>query len=412
MEVVRYKWRNILLLILAGEAIFLLPFVLFRIFRPTFLKVLDLSNSELGWCFSAYGFVALISYFLGGLIADRWAPEKLIGTALIATSFGGFYLGTLPSSEALVVLYAYWGMTTILLFWAPLIKATRVWGTHKNQGLAFGLLDGGRGAVAASIGIIGLLLLTDSSVSEELNTAERIASFQRIVWTTSTIVFIAGGLILLFLRPGTDKEPSIAPSTLSTFQLLKEKKIWLLMIIVLTAYVGYKITDFYPQYATDVMKMNEIDAGRMGTILMICRPVTAIVVGLLADRFVKSRVIALFFALMTIEGMLFASGIISEELTILFTLNMILTGIAIYGARALYFSLIEEGKFSLKKTGQVVGIVSIIGFTPDIFIGPLSGYFLDTYPGLTGFQFVFWGLALCALTGALASFFFVSKKSE
>ncbi len=105
MEVNWAKWRSILLLILAGEAVFLLPFVLVRIFRPTFIKVLDLSNTELGYCFSAYGFVALGAYFLGGFIADRFPPEKLIGTALISTSLGGLYLGTIPSPNALIVLY-------------------------------------------------------------------------------------------------------------------------------------------------------------------------------------------------------------------------------------------------------------------------------------------------------------------
>ncbi len=412
MEVNWTKWRNILLLILAGEAIFLLPFVLVRIFRPTFLKVLDLSNTELGWCFSAYGFVALGSYFLGGLIADKMAPEKLIGSALIATSLGGFYLGTIPSPQALIFLYSFWGVTTILLFWAPLIKATRAWGTNKNQGMAFGLLDGGRGAVAASIGLIGIALFSETNTNDELSDTERLASFQRIVWTTSSIVCTAGVLVLAFLRTKGTPKDIVKSSIGNPFTLLKERRIWLLMTIVLTAYVGYKITDFFPQYATDVMKMDEITAGKMGTALLICRPITAILVGIWADRFVKSKLIALFFALMAVEGIVFASGMIGKEFALIFTLNMILTGITIYGARALYFSLIEEANFSLSNTGQVVGFVSIIGFTPDIFVGPVSGYFLDNYPGLKGFQFIFVGLVICALLGALASFFFSGRTAN
>lgn len=413
MEVQQRKWQNILLLILAGEAIFLLPFVLVRIFRPTFLKVLDLSNTELGTCFSAYGFVALASYFLGGFIADRMAPKKLIGTALIATSLGGFFLGTIPPVQSMYWLYGYWGITTILLFWAPLIKATRTWGASTKQGLAFGLLDGGRGAVAATIGFIGILLFSGTADDEGLSATERIASFQRIVWTTSSIVAAAGVLVLLFLQSGKGKEVTSESTKVNLIPLLKERRIWLLMIIVLTAYVGYKITDFYPQYATDVLKMKEVDAGKMGTVLMICRPVTAILVGLFADRFVKSKLVALFFIVLIAEGTLFASGIVNKEFILLFTVNMLITGMAIYGARALYFSLIEEGKFALNKTGQVVGLISIVGFTPDIFVGPVSGYFLDNYPGLTGFQYIFSGLAVCALLGALASFSFQhSEKSK
>ena len=45
-------------------------------------------------------------------------------------------------------------------------------------------------------------------------------------------------------------------------------------------------------------------------------------------------------------------------------------------------------------TGTAVGVVSLIGYTPDIFIGPLMGYFLDEYPGALGHQCVFALLAL------------------
>ena len=45
-------WYFLLLVILAGESVFILPFVLARVFRPTVLEVLELSNLELGLCYS------------------------------------------------------------------------------------------------------------------------------------------------------------------------------------------------------------------------------------------------------------------------------------------------------------------------------------------------------------------------
>ena len=62
----------ILALIVAGETAFFLPFVLPRVFRPTLLDVLDLTNLELGIAFSVYGVVAMLAYFPGGLLADRF----------------------------------------------------------------------------------------------------------------------------------------------------------------------------------------------------------------------------------------------------------------------------------------------------------------------------------------------------
>lgn len=401
------RWLQIVLLILAGEAIFLLPFVLVRIFRPTFLRVLEIDNTELGLSFSVYGILALISYSLGGIIADKVAPKFLIASALIATALGGFYLLKLPSADELIWLYAYWGVTTILLFWAPLFKATRSWGSKNKQAFAFGLLEGGRGTVAALLGVFGLSIFAmETSSFESISDLERVTTFRTIVAWVSSFVALVGVVILVFLKSqkSSEKLPIIKLS--ESLKILKHSKTWFIMCIILSAYVGYKITDFFPQYATDVLNTSEEEAGRYGTILMITRPVTAVVFAFIGDRFVKSTLIQAGFVLMGVCAAVFASGWITASFSLIFLLNMLITGVAVYALRALYFALMEEGNFSYAKTGSVVGFVSMIGFTPDIFVGPISGYYLDMYPGMQGFQFIFFGLLICAAVGFLASYLF------
>jgi len=403
------RWTQIVLLILAGEAIFLLPFVLVRIFRPTFLRVLEIDNTELGFSFSAYGILALVSYSIGGIIADKVAPKFLIASALFATALGGFYLLKLPSADELIWLYGYWGVTTILLFWAPLLKATRNWGTQNKQAFAFGLLEGGRGAIAALLGVFGLSVFAlETSSFETISDLERINTFKTIVTVVSSFVALVGLLVLVFLKRENPHGKQSRLSLSDAFKVLKYSKTWLLMLIILSAYVGYKITDFFPQYATDVLNTNEEQAGRYGTILMITRPVTALLFALIADRFLKNVLIQIGFIIMGCCAALFASGWITAQLTSLFLINMLITGIAVYAIRTLYFALVEEGKFSYAKTGSIVGFVSVIGFTPDIFVGPVSGYYLDTYPGIKGFQFVFFGLFICAIIGFASSHLFGS----
>jgi len=86
----------IILLILAAEAVFILPFVLQRVFRPTFLETFAINNENLGYCFSVYGIVALISYLFGGPLADKFHPKNLMAVALILTALGGLYFATFP----------------------------------------------------------------------------------------------------------------------------------------------------------------------------------------------------------------------------------------------------------------------------------------------------------------------------
>src|SRR6056297_1979366 len=145
-------------LIIAGEVVFFLPFVLPRVFRPTLLDVFEITNFELGIAFSIYGVVAMIAYAPSGPLADRFLPRTLMAIALAGTSLGGFIATTLPSLDGLKALYGFWGLTTILLFWAPLIRATRHWGGQELPGRAFGLLDGGRGLIAALIASLSVYL--------------------------------------------------------------------------------------------------------------------------------------------------------------------------------------------------------------------------------------------------------------
>ena len=136
-------------LILAGEAVFVLPFNLARFFRPTVLEVLGFTNTQLGAAQGVYGVVAIGAYIFGGPIADRFEARKLLAISLWATALGGLYLATFPDVQGARFLWGFFGLTTILFFWAALIKATRDWGGVDTQGRAYGLLDGGRGALAA-----------------------------------------------------------------------------------------------------------------------------------------------------------------------------------------------------------------------------------------------------------------------
>ena len=138
------KITSMLALIIAGEAIFLLPFILMRVFKPVIRDAFLISDAQIGEAQALYGITAVVSYFFGGFVADKWEAKKLLSISLILTAIGGFWMTMIPSIFTLKILYAFWGVSTIFLFWAALIKATRQWGNENNQGLSFGLLDGGR----------------------------------------------------------------------------------------------------------------------------------------------------------------------------------------------------------------------------------------------------------------------------
>ena len=412
---------SIILLILAGEAVFILPFVLQRIFRPTFLETFAINNTEIGSCFSVYGIVALFSYLFGGPLADKFKPNILMSVALVLTGFGGFFMCTYPSLLYLHLLYGFWGFTTIFLFWAAMIKATRIWGGQSKQGIAFGLLDGGRGLVAASFGSAGVFVfsLFLSQDIELTDLQERRAAFKQVIFYSSVAVCIVGVLVFVFLRNlnADTKAPSdtdlkkIAKSperklTISDFKtVLKYRSVWLLMIIILSAYFSYKMTDVFSLYANQVMLFNEVESAKIGTYLLYLRPLFGIIIGLLADRTKASLWIVVGFLIVLITSLIFASGVINSNLIMLFSISIAIMALGVYSLRTLYFAVLEEAKIPLAITGTAIGVISVVGYTPDIFSGPLIGYFLDANPGAVGLQHSFALMAGFALVGFFASVF-------
>ena len=402
------KFLILTLLILSGEFIYFLPYVLSRVFRPTFLDVFQLNNFQLGSLFSVYGVVALLSYIYGGVITDRYSPRKLMSSALFLTALGGLVLASYPSYQTLQILYGYWGFTSVFLFWGAMIKATRLWGGDNNQGKAFGFLDGGRGIVAASMGSIGVFVFSIVLTSdiESASVLERQEAFRYVILLSSFMVAFIGLLVLIFLRNSNDKNTNfeLPLNTLTNIKgVLKNESIWLLMLIIMCAYVGYKVTDIYSLYASEVMLYDQIEAAEVGALQLYLRPIVCIAIGLLADRTKNMFWIIFGFITMLIGALIFSFGLIKPEMNFIFFLSLVILAVGTYSIRALYFAVLKEANVAFALTGTAVGIISVVGYSPDIFAGPIMGYLLDKNPGIIGNQYVYFMLVIFSVIGLIAS---------
>ena len=57
------KIASMFSLIIAGEAIFLLPFILMRVFKPVIRDVFLISDAQIGEAQALYGITTVFSYF-------------------------------------------------------------------------------------------------------------------------------------------------------------------------------------------------------------------------------------------------------------------------------------------------------------------------------------------------------------
>lgn len=405
-------FKRIILLIslmMAGEAVFVLPFVVSRIFRPTFLEVFGLTNLQLGSAFSVYGIVAMFCYFLGGPIADRFPARKLLAISLMITGLSGFIMATIPNLATLTLLYAFWGLSTILLFWSPCMKAVRMYGGESAQGSAYGSVDAGRGLIAALMGTFSVLLfesLLDVDIIDATTLQKKDIMSQLI--TIYSAFIIGTGLLIWLLFPKREKESTVQTqlSLKGVREVIKKRSIWYQAIILLCSYVGYKCTDDFSLYASDAFQFDDIKSAHIGTISFWVRPFAAVIAGILGDKLGHSKVTSYAFIILIAGSLVIASGWLAPNMVAIIIMNIAVMSLGIYGLRGLYYALFQESKISLSITGSAIGFISIVGYTPDIFMGPLMGFLIDNNPGELGHQYLFGILAIFGFIGLLASISF------
>lgn len=394
-----------LALIVAGEAVFLLPFILIRVFRPIIREAFLISDFEIGKAQALYGISAMASYIFGGFFADKLEARKLLSASLILTAIGGIWMVTIPTFESLRILYGFWGISTILLFWAALIKATRQWGNENNQGLSFGLLDGGRGAFAALIATFGAFIpsLFFPENVEEVTYEDKVKTMQYIIGFVTVIVLLVSVFVWKVLPKKQENESAVSFDFSKVTGLIIQPKVIFHMIIIVCSYSAYKITDIYATYAKDVWDYSLEEASFFGVLIQWIRPLAAVSMGWIADKYLPSRLILVSFSMMILCSIFIGFGLLDSLPILVSIFTFILMVIGTYSLRGLYFAIIEEAKIPIVVTGTLVGIISFIGYTPDIFMSLLSGYMLGENPTVVEYQKLFQLFALFPLVGLLAT---------
>lgn len=386
-------------LIIAGEAAFTLRYSSLRVMEHAALDVFGLTALQLGYAKSTYGILQMLSFIPGGLIADRYSARRLLSLSLIVTSIGGIYYATIPSLAGLCVLFAFFGITNEMLLWSALIRATREWGGEHRQGEAYGLLDGGRGLLGALMVTVAVFLfqwvMGDVETATDLDQRHAV---QSVIWFYTAITFSAG-IAVWFLVPDASDDGHHTrefgeKAETHLWKVLKMPTVWVQALIIICAYVCFRIVDYYTLFAERAFDLDKGRAANMAAVALWVRPFAAVTAGFLGDRFCSSKMIAVCF-LITCGGYIsFLTSTPGEVPASILYINVVATCAGIFGLRGLYHALFAEGKVPRLYTGTAVGFVSLVGFTPDMFVPIVVGHMLGEDPGFIEFRHVFW-LAFC-----------------
>jgi sugar phosphate permease len=389
------KWLYMASLILAGDSIYLLPYMR-KSFQTSMQEVFDVTFTQLGVMNAMFGALAFAAYFAGGWLSDRVATRTLLSVSLFATGLGGFYMATIPGYPMLLALHAFWGVTSILTFWAALIKAARLWGGRDDQGKTFGILDGGRGLVGAVMLSLAAWVFSRATVVAD--------GLIAVILLYSTASIVAGCFVLVFVPPDRahGSQPGIGEGRVAVGQLrqvITMPAVWLHALIIFLAYWLYVGTFEFATYGEKAYRQDKVFGAQLGAFREWLRPLSAIAAGFLADRIRPTRAVGLGFV---VAGLGYgALATLPGEDALLWALwvQVAAVAIAVFALRGIYFALLEESRVPLVVTGTAVGFVSMVGYTPDVFAYPLAGWLVDSFGADQGYRYYFLMLTGAALAG-------------
>ena len=377
----------------SGGVIFFLPFLQEVYYQPL-ADALELDNTQVGSLLSVFGVTAMLSYVPGGWLADRVSPRILLTFSLLLTGSTGLYFATFPSFTISLALHALWGVTITLLFWGAMIRVTRNWAPANEQGKAFGILETGRGfgELFSSMAILFVFGLLGSNAF----------ALSMVIVQFSVLILVLGILAWFAIddeaggRNQVPDQPKVGARDI--LAVLKMPAVWLIAVIILAGYCAYWGTFRFTSYSSDVFAMSVTMAAVISVGKMWMKPVAALSAGIIADKLGIAKSVAFLFVVLIASFTLFALLPGTPSLLPVMIINVAVTSLAVFAMRGIYFALLEEGGIPIAVTGTAAGIISVIGYTPDIFMPLLGGVLLDRFPGAEGYRFFFLTVAgICSV---------------
>lgn len=351
-----HKWA-LVILISMGSSIIYAPMYLKNVFYDPLMQALGCSNADLGLMVSAYGIAAMICYLPSGIVADKFRMRTLATVGFLTTAVLVAIYATLPSVQVCFALFVAMGVTSILIWWGTRFKVVRL-------------------------------------CCEEDEYASKIGISYSIYGVTGLVLgLINAGIIAFFLIPdfkGEINKDAKLFSLAEAVQAFKHPGVIWACVAYFCVYAVYQGATYTTPYLTQCFNadgnlVNVIGLIRTYGIGLLAGPI----VGFIATK-IKSPSKAIIggfvLAIAVLIGFIFYPH--DPNAAIIVSIMVVLFGFATYGAFSIGSSPLSEVKIPMQIFGTAAGLLSVIGFLPDVFIHTWYGSMIDAQ-GTAAFNGIF-----------------------
>jgi len=408
------RWFFLIIVCMGMTGIFGVPY-LTRGFYNVFQDAMGFNHSQIGNLMSTYGVLSMLLFLPGGWLADSFSIRKLLAYSFIVSGLLGGVILVNATYETLLVVYAVFAITSSMVFFPAMLKFVRLLGTSAEQGTLYGFKESFYGVFGVIVGLVVIRI--------NVLTGSDLAAYRWLVILYSALCLLAGFLLLLLMKEevrdsSVGARHKVDRAVLMT--LLKTKELWLVTFSVMSCFIVYCSITYTSPYLVEVFGIPNSLASQLGIFRQYVAPIfMCILFGRIADKRGSSiKLVMETLILMGISVLLFMQVPVEPELIVLAVVTMGALTLFSTGVRGIYYAQIDEAALPLEYTGTVIGILSIVAFSPDAFYYAFMGKIIDHYTALgqviKGYRIVFGFSATFAFIGVAVGLLLIRqvKKKE
>ncbi len=394
------RYFQFFLVVLAAGAIY--PLVYLRTnYQETILEVFSISIQQLNTIYSILGLVFVVGYIPSGFLSDKFSAKKLLAISLAGTAVGGFWFAQVPQSSFVVVIYCIWGVFSVFTFWSSHLKLVKLLTKKEEEGRFFGILDGGRGVVEAVLASLAVFIFS-RILGTSLDVVDKRAAIVAVIYMYSIALAVTAALIWFFVEEDASKEVKRDESEKFRISdlpsLFKNKYLFLHGAIIFIGYAVFWTVYYIGGFLQTNIGVDPVSVGAVTVAVLWMRPVGGFAGGFLADKIGKTNTImialggaAVFLALTALMPATMAKS--------MFFAAVIILGIFLYAIRGTYWSILGDDGFSNVVMGSAIGVISFIGYLPDIILPQFNSFLFNTFGDQGGYNAYFLSSAAFAVVG-------------
>lgn len=314
---------------------------------------------------------------------------------MIATGLLGLLMMVYPPFWVMILIQVAFAITTILLLWSVSIKAASLLGSHDEQGKIMGWMEGLRGVGVMALAVFTMWVFSLFSPSDP-------NSLKAVILIYSGVYILLGILCWFFVKDGFSQRGETTSPSFHLSDILSVLKIsttWYCSMIIFGVYTIYAILSYSTNYLTEMYAMDLVAASYMGIVInkifrAMCGPLGGLITTY--SRFKSPTRVIQFLAVISVITLVALLITNQNPRSVAIGIGLILLlAFVCYASRGLYFACIGEARTPAYIMGTTVGICSVIGFLPDVFVYPIVGHWQDTLPAAQAYRNM-WLMGLAA----------------